>query len=100
MTHSLSGVATFLVDLEMFRVGACNRHGPRRRARPVTRQRAAPHDGVAELWWDSIDDLVGAAVSEERQIAQQLPLEDERRFIDVANSPVWLGEEIAVIGAP
>jgi hypothetical protein len=43
---------------------------------------------------------VGAAVSEERQIAQQLPLEDERRLIDVANSPVWLGEEIAVIGAP
>ncbi len=58
------------------------------------------YDGVAELWWDSIDDLVGAAVSEEGQIAQQLLLEDERRFIDVANSPIWLGEEIAVVGAP
>jgi uncharacterized protein (TIGR02118 family) len=58
------------------------------------------YDGVAELWWDSIDDLVSTAVSEEGQAAQQLLLEDERRFIDVANSPIWLGEEIAVIGAP
>jgi uncharacterized protein (TIGR02118 family) len=58
------------------------------------------YDGVAELWWDSIDDLVQTATSEEGQTAQQALLEDERRFIDVANSPIWLGEEIAVIGAP
>jgi uncharacterized protein (TIGR02118 family) len=58
------------------------------------------HDGVAELWWDSIDDLVQAATSEEGQAAQQALLEDERRFIDLPNSPIWLGEEIAVIGAP
>jgi uncharacterized protein (TIGR02118 family) len=58
------------------------------------------YDGVAELWWDSVDDLVQAATSEEGQTAQQALLEDERRFIDVANSPIWLGEEIAVIGAP
>jgi uncharacterized protein (TIGR02118 family) len=58
------------------------------------------YDGVAELWWDSIDDLAGAAASQEGQIAQQLLLEDERRFIDVANSPIWLGEEIVVIGTP
>jgi uncharacterized protein (TIGR02118 family) len=57
------------------------------------------YDGVAELWWDSIDDLAQAAGSEEGQTAQQALLEDERRFIDVANSPIWLGEEIAVIGA-
>jgi EthD domain len=50
------------------------------------------YDGVAELWWDSIDDLVGAAVSEEVQIAQQLLPEDERRFIDVASSPIWGGD--------
>jgi uncharacterized protein (TIGR02118 family) len=58
------------------------------------------YDGVAELWWDSIDDLVQTATSEEGQTAQQALLEDERRFIDLANSPIWLGEEIAVIGAP
>jgi uncharacterized protein (TIGR02118 family) len=55
------------------------------------------YDGLAELWWDSLDDLLLAATSEEGQAAQQALLEDERRFIDVANSPIWLGEEIAVI---
>jgi uncharacterized protein (TIGR02118 family) len=55
------------------------------------------YDGLAELWWDSLEDLLLAATSEEGQIAQQALLEDERRFIDVANSPIWLGEEIAVI---
>jgi uncharacterized protein (TIGR02118 family) len=61
-----------------------------------------PHqyDGVAELWWYGIDDLVQAATSEEGQAAQRALLEDERRFIDVANSPIWLGEEIVVVGAP
>jgi uncharacterized protein (TIGR02118 family) len=58
------------------------------------------YDGVAELWWDGIDDLVRAATSEEGQTAQQALLEDERRFIDLARSPIWLGEETAVIGAP
>jgi uncharacterized protein (TIGR02118 family) len=61
-----------------------------------------PHqyDGVAELWWDSIDDLVRAATSDEGRTAQQALLEDERRFIDLPNSPIWLGEEITVVGAP
>ncbi len=58
------------------------------------------YDGLAELWWESIDDLVRAAVSDSGQAAQQALLEDERRFIDLANSPIWLGEEIVVIGAP
>jgi uncharacterized protein (TIGR02118 family) len=58
------------------------------------------YDGVAELWWDSVDDLVQVATSEAGQTAQQALLQDERRFIDLANSPIWLGEEIAVVGAP
>ena len=49
---------------------------------------------------EQIEHLVRAATSEEGQAAQQALLEDERRFIDVANSPIWLGEEIAVVGAP
>lgn len=58
------------------------------------------YDGVAELWWDSVDDLVSATASEDGQTAQQALLEDERRFIDVAKSPIWLGEEITVVGTP
>jgi uncharacterized protein (TIGR02118 family) len=61
---------------------------------------ARQYDGVAELWWDSIDDLMQAATSEEGQTAQRALLDDERRFIDLANSPIWLGEEITVVGAP
>jgi uncharacterized protein (TIGR02118 family) len=55
------------------------------------------YDGVAELWWDSLEDLAGAAASEAGQAAGQELLEDERRFIDLSRSPLWLGEEHLVI---
>jgi uncharacterized protein (TIGR02118 family) len=55
------------------------------------------YDGVAELWWESIDDLLAAGTSDEGQAAGQALLEDERRFIDLPNSPLWLGEENIVI---
>jgi len=56
------------------------------------------YDGLAELWWDSVEDLIAASSSEEGQIAAAALLEDERRFIDLPNSPIWLGEENVVIG--
>jgi uncharacterized protein (TIGR02118 family) len=48
-------------------------------------------DGVAQLWWDSFEDLASAdpAAAE----AGRLLLEDERKFIDLAKSPLWWGEE-------
>jgi len=51
-------------------------------------------DGVAQLWWDSFEDLATAdpAAAE----AGKLLLEDERRFIDLAKSPLWWGEEKAI----
>lgn len=55
------------------------------------------YDGVAELWWESIEELLAATASEEGQAAGQALLEDERRFIDLANSPLWIGEENVVI---
>lgn len=58
-----------------------------------------PYDGVAELWWDSIDDLrAGGSTPEAQQAARDL-LEDERRFIDLARSSLWIGEEHAVVGS-
>jgi uncharacterized protein (TIGR02118 family) len=59
--------------------------------------RPRAYDGVAELWWDSLDDLIEGSTSEDGQVAGQALLEDERRFIDLANSPIWLGEENVVI---
>jgi uncharacterized protein (TIGR02118 family) len=58
------------------------------------------YDGVAELWWDSVEDLIEASSSEEGQIAAHALLEDERRFIDLPSSPIWLGEENVVIELP
>lgn len=55
------------------------------------------YDGVAELWWDSFEDLVAASTSEAGLAAGEALLEDELRFIDVPRSPIWLGEENVVI---
>jgi uncharacterized protein (TIGR02118 family) len=53
--------------------------------------RSAPdeYDGVAELWFDSAE-LPGTP---EAARAGALLLEDERRFIDLENSPLWISEE-------
>ena len=56
------------------------------------------YDGVAELWWDSLEDLVAGYSSEMGQAAGAELLEDERRFIDLPRSPLWLGEESVVVG--
>ncbi len=55
------------------------------------------YDGVAELWWDSLEQLVATFSSDAGQAAAGELLEDERRFIDLPNSPIWLGEERIVV---
>jgi uncharacterized protein (TIGR02118 family) len=57
------------------------------------------YDGVAELWWDSLEELVTAFSSDAGQVAGQKLLEDEQRFIDLPRSPLWLGEENVMIDA-
>jgi len=65
----------------------------------LRRGRGAPegYDGVAELWWDSLDDLKAGGASPEGRAAGKRLLEDERRFIDLARSPLWLAEEHALV---
>ncbi|OYU35937.1 EthD domain-containing protein [Novosphingobium sp. PASSN1] len=55
-----------------------------------------PYDGVAQLWWDSLEDL--ATDTPEARAAGALLLEDERKFIDLPRSPLWLGEEKVIFG--
>jgi len=55
------------------------------------------YDGVAELWWDSLDDLVAASSTPAGLAAGAELLEDERKFIDLANSPLWLAEEHEIV---
>jgi len=54
-------------------------------------------DGVAELWWDAADDLAAAMGSPEGRIAAEALLEDERRFIDLARSPLFVAEEHPIL---
>ncbi len=54
-------------------------------------------DGVAELWWDSLADLTAAEDDPAWREAALALLEDERRFIDLASSPLLVGEERPVV---
>lgn len=58
-----------------------------------------PYDGLAELWWDSVDALAaGASTDVGRRAGLQL-LEDERRFIDHSRSRIFIGEEQVIVPA-
>jgi uncharacterized protein (TIGR02118 family) len=50
-------------------------------------------DGVAELWWDSLEDLLAALGGEDGQRANAELAEDEARFIDLERSSLFLTEE-------
>ncbi len=56
-----------------------------------------PYDGVAELWWESREDLEQALATPEAQQAGRELLEDERRFIDLGRSALWLGTERPIL---
>lgn len=62
--------------------------------------RGAPEefDGVAQLWFDSLEAVIENGRRPEAQAAAALLLEDERRFIDLPRSPLWWGEEKVVVG--
>lgn len=64
-------------------------------AQPVADVRNAPepYDGVASLWFASFEEfLAGGSTPAGRRAAREL-LEDERRFIDLERSPIWLAED-------
>ena len=52
-----------------------------------------PYDGVAELWFHSEQALIEAGRTDGGKRAGRDLLEDEPRFIDLANSPMWLAHE-------
>jgi uncharacterized protein (TIGR02118 family) len=56
-----------------------------------------PFDGVAELWWDSAEDLIEASVTAAGRRAGRALLDDERNFIDLPNSPLFFTEERVII---
>lgn len=55
----------------------------------------AAYDGIAELWWEPTTlTKEGAAAARE---ANRLLLEDEARFIDLPNSPIFFVDDHEVI---
>jgi len=54
----------------------------------------AAYDGVAELWWDNLDELTAIAQAPKGQQAWQELLDDERNFIDFPRSSMWLATEL------
>jgi uncharacterized protein (TIGR02118 family) len=57
----------------------------------------AGYDGMAILWYDSLDALWAVRESAEGLAALREVIEDEKRFIDFARSRFWFGEEREII---
>lgn len=64
-----------------------------------TRELGECFDGVAELWWDSEEKILDALSSPEGLEANAALMEDEAKFIDFANSCMWLSEEHTIYEA-
>ena len=52
-----------------------------------------PYDGVAELWWESEDALRKVLATKGGQDAGAELVDDEGKFIDLPNSPLWFTYE-------
>lgn len=57
----------------------------------------APYDGIAELYWDSIEDILAAGQTKEARDAGRSLLADEHNFIDLPNSPIFWVRENSII---
>ena len=58
-----------------------------------------PYDGVAEVYWETVEDLLDGASSLEGRAAGRALLEDERRFIDLPNSSLFFVREHEIVPA-
>ncbi len=67
---------------------------------PLRESRGAPeaYDGVAELWWKDKQDLMDVISDGAGQVALQILLDDEKKFIDLPRSPLWFSQENEIIG--
>ena len=61
---------------------------------PIRASRGGPpaDDGVAELWWDSLETLGAPGATEAGRAAGAELLEDEKKFIDLSRSPLFFTE--------
>ena len=50
-------------------------------------------DGITEVWWNSLEDLVDGISSPQGRVAMERLLEDERDFIDFEKSYLFMTRE-------
>jgi hypothetical protein len=56
-----------------------------------------PYDGIAEVWFDSVEAMTAPGATPEGKAALRALREDETRFIDGARSPLWVGAEHVLV---
>ncbi|MBY9065507.1 EthD domain-containing protein [Hyphomonas sp. WL0036] len=56
-----------------------------------------PYDGIAEIWFESEAAMQAAGRNPGVSDAARALLEDERKFIDLANSPLWYSRVHSVV---
>jgi uncharacterized protein (TIGR02118 family) len=57
-----------------------------------------PYDGIAEIWFESEVSMATAGQNPGAAEAARDLLEDERKFIDLANSPLWFNRVQTIVG--
>ena len=55
-----------------------------------------PYDGITEIWWDSLQDVIAANSSPEGQAANLRLAQDEANFVDLSKSSVFFTEEVTI----
>lgn len=58
-----------------------------------SRGMSQPFEGVTEVWFDSMDSMLAALGTADGAAGMQMLLEDERHFVDVAESTMFVTEE-------
>jgi uncharacterized protein (TIGR02118 family) len=62
------------------------------------RKAPEPYDGIAELWWDDEAAFERSMRDPAAREAGKALVADERTFIDLARSPLWVKRENEIVG--
>lgn len=69
--------------------------GPLRAARSLDPE---PFDGLAEIYFDSVQAVAGVLATEQGQVIGAELVADEREFVDLDRSLIWITEEDLIVG--
>ena len=69
--------------------------GPLREVRSLDPE---PFDGLAEIYFDSVQAVAGVLATEQGQLIGAELVADEQKFVDLDRSPIWLTEEHLIVG--